>query len=156
MYKSPTIPNRLQYISYSNQRRISNTKSVPEQFDWTVYGRTEIDQHVDTTVERGNCIIFKYTDRSCTVSPYDDQEYETLHNVPIVTAVTGYNLKNRRSYIMVFNEALSIPTLDHLLINPNQLQHHHTKVQYNVFCRELMHIESPVGDLVALLQREGT
>ena len=57
---------------------------------------------------------------------------------------------------MVFNEALSIPTLDHLLINPNQLQHHHTKVQYNVFCRELMHIESPVGDLVALLQREGT
>ena len=57
---------------------------------------------------------------------------------------------------MVFNEALSIPSLYHSLINPNELQHHHTKVQDNLFCREPMKIDIPEGDLVACLQSEGT
>ena len=57
---------------------------------------------------------------------------------------------------MVFNESLSIPTLDNLLINPNQLRHHHTKVQDKLLCVEPMHIERPEGDIVACLRNEGT
>ena len=73
VYKSPTIPNRLKFLMFSNWSRISKTRSVLEHFEGTVYGRPELDQHGDTTVAGGNCIIFKYTDRSCMVSPYDDQ-----------------------------------------------------------------------------------
>ena len=111
---------------------------------------------MDTKVAGDNCIILKYTDRSCTVSPYYDQEYETIHNITIVTAATGYTLKNGRIYILVFNEALIIPTLDHSLISPKKLQHHHTRVQDNQFCVEPMHIESSEGHLVFCLQSEGT
>ena len=57
---------------------------------------------------------------------------------------------------MVFNEALSIPLLDHSLNNPSQLRHNHTKVQDNPFCEKPMHIDSPEADIVACLQREGT
>ena len=56
---------------------------------------------------------------------------------------------------MVLNEELSIPKLDFSLVNPNQLRHHHTKVQDNLFCGEPMHIESPEGDLIACLQSKG-
>ena len=57
---------------------------------------------------------------------------------------------------MIFNEALSIPTLYHSLINPNQLGNDHTKVQDKPFCGKPMHIESPEGDLVACLQSKVT
>ena len=67
------------------------------------------------------------------MSPYGDQTYEPIHNVPIVIAATGYTTKTGKSYILVFNEALGIPTLYHALINPNQLLHHYTKVQDNLF-----------------------
>ena len=90
LYKSPNISNRFQYLRYFNCRSISKTKSVTERFKGAVYGRTELNQYVDTTNAGFNCIILKYTYRSCTVSPYDDQEYEPIHNVPIITAVTGY------------------------------------------------------------------
>ena len=93
VYESPTIPNRLQAIKSFNRWIISKTKSVPEQFDRKVYGRTELGQHADTIVVRGNCIILKYTDRSCMVSPYDTQEYEPIHNFPIVAVATGYTSK---------------------------------------------------------------
>ena len=73
VYKSPNIPNRLKSIRSSNQQNIYKTKSVPEHFKETVYGKTELDQHADTTVAGGNFIILKYTDIYCTVSPYDDQ-----------------------------------------------------------------------------------
>ena len=151
VHKYPTITNWLQYIRSYNWRSISKTKSVPYQFKETVYSRAEIDQHADNILGGNNSIILKYTDRSYTVSKYDDQEYEPIHNITIFTAAAGYTFKNRRSNILVFNEALSIPTLDHSLINPNKLRHHQTKVQENPFCRELMHIESPKVDIVACL-----
>ena len=93
VYKYPTIPNRLQYLRSSNRRSIYKTKSVPEQSEGKFYGRTELDHHAYTTVAGGNGIILKYTDVSCTVSPYGDQEYEPIHNVLIVTAATGYTSK---------------------------------------------------------------
>ena len=95
VYKSPTISNRLQSLRYYKRQIISKTKSVTEHFEGAVYGRTELNHHADTTVSEVNCIIFKYTDRSCMVSPYYDQKYEPIHNVSIVTAATGYTSKMR-------------------------------------------------------------
>ena len=57
---------------------------------------------------------------------------------------------------MVFNGALSIPTLDHSFINPNKLRHHQIKVQEKPFCGEQMHMDSPEGDMVSYLKSEGT
>ena len=95
VYKSPTIINRLQSLRSYNWQSILKTSSVPEQFEGAVYGRTELNQYVYITVAGGNCIILKYTDRYFTVAPYDDQEYEPIHNFPIVTAATGYTSKMR-------------------------------------------------------------
>ena len=93
LYKYPSIPNRLQSLRSYNWQSISNTNSVPQKFKGAVYGRTELNQHADTKVSGGNCIILLYTDRTCMVSPYDYQEYEPIHNVPIVTVATAYTSK---------------------------------------------------------------
>jgi hypothetical protein len=60
------------------------------------------------------------------------------------------------NYILVFPEALSMPTLDHSLFNPNQLRHYGTQVQDNPYCNEPMSIVSPSGDFIACLQSTGT
>ena len=52
------------------------------------------------------------------------------------------------------NEALSMPSLDHSLWNPNQMRHHGVDVQDNPFSDEPMHISSSDGSLVACLQNE--
>jgi hypothetical protein len=49
-----------------------------------------------------------------------------------------------------------MPTLDHSLLNPNQLRHYGTIVQDNPYCNEPMSITSPSGDFTACLQSMGT
>ena len=117
-----------------------------------VHGRCELDSHADTIVAGKNCTVLHYTSNVCEVMPYSD-EYEPVKNVPVVQAATGYTSSNGRSYIIVFNEALS---LDHSLINPNQLRHFHTTVQDNPYQEGGMYIESPGGELVLGLESEGT
>ena len=65
-------------------------------------------------VAKKNCIIMYYTDRTCTVSPYDDKEYKPICDVPILQAATGYTSKSSRNFILIVNEVLSVPELYHL------------------------------------------
>ena len=57
--------------------------------------------------------------------------YETMTDVDIVSAATGFTSVTGRQYILVFHEALYIPELDHILINPNQLRQFHMQDQDN-------------------------
>ena len=134
---------------------IVNRYNKPKQIEYYT-GRSELDSHADTMVAGRNCIIINYTDRTCTVSPYNEEEYKPVTGVPIVQAATGYTSKSGRNYILIMNEALSMPSLDHSLWNPNQMRHHGVDVQDNPFSNEPMHISSSDGSLVACLQNEGT
>ena len=59
--------------------------------------------------------------------------YDTIKDVDIVSAATGFASLTGRKYILVFHEALYIPELDHTLINPNQLSQFHMQVQDNTY-----------------------
>ena len=117
-------------------------------------GRTEMDSHADTIVAGRNTLLLAYTDRVCEVSPYSD-EYEPMKDVPIVKAATGYTSYTGESYILVMNEALYMPKLDHTLINPNQLRHNGVMVQDSPFAGTPMTILSHKDDFCACLISKG-
>ena len=114
------------------------------------YGCSELDSHADTIVAGKNCIVTKYTTKTCEVSPYSDA-YESVKNVPVVQAATGYTSITGKEYILIFNEALYIPSLDHSLVNPNQLRHYQTIVKDNPYDLDGMIIESPEKELIMCL-----
>ena len=86
------------------------------------HGRYEIDSHSDTTVTGKNCAIIKYTDKSCDVAPFSEK-YIPMKYIPIVSAATGLTSENGRNYILVFHEALYMPDMRHILVNPNKCGH---------------------------------
>jgi hypothetical protein len=115
----------------------------------------EVDSHADSFVAGKNCVPMHYTERSCDVQPYSD-DYAPVQNVPIVTAATGYTSATGLNYILVFPEALYLPTLGHSLFNPNQLRQFGTIVQDNPYDTTPMHITTNDGGFTACLQSKGT
>ena len=84
---------RLQVLS-SSKRRImasssSSSSSTQSARDKTVQGNTELDSYADTILTGTNYILLNYTGRECDVAPYSE-EYESITNVPIVTAATAW------------------------------------------------------------------
>ena len=79
-----------------------------------------------------NCTILQYTGKVCDVAPYRD-DYESVNDVPIVHAATAWQSpETGQTYILVLNEALWMgDSMDHTLVNPNQLRHFGTHVQDN-------------------------
>ena len=61
-----------------------------------------------------------------------------MHNVPIVTGATAYNCPiTNETYILVFHESLYYGTsLDHTLVNPNQVQYNGIPFWDNPFDEE--------------------
>ena len=117
--------------------------------------QTEMDSHTDTIVADRNTLLLSFTDRVCEVSPYSD-EYESIKDVPIVSAATGYTSTNRETYVLVLNEALWMLSLDFSLLNPNQLRHNGLEVQDNPYSMEPMTIISHKNNLCACLDSKGT
>lgn len=128
-----------------SQTRISSTNT----YDQAGYvSTTEADSHADTFVAGKNCVPLHYTERSCDVQPYSE-DYAPMKNVSIVTAATGYTSATGMNYILVFPEALYMPSLGHSLFNPNQLRTFGTRVQDNPFGDEPMSITNPDGSFTA-------
>ena len=74
-----------------------------------------------------------YTFRAYTVRAYSD-DYEPLNDVPIIRAAAGgYTSRDGRNYILILNEALRMPRMDHSLINPNQLRDFGVTIQDNPY-----------------------
>ena len=101
LFKQPK--SILSYITTS-ERRKSQTHRVfsTNKEDTLLHGRRELDSHADTNVASKNCVILRYTDRSCDVAPLSDK-YKPMKDVPILLAATGYTSANDRNYILVFN-----------------------------------------------------
>ena len=120
-------------------------------------GRVELDTHADTFVAGRNCLLMHYSERVCDVMPYSD-EYEAKKSVPIVQIATGYTAANGQRTILIVNEALWIPELEHSLMNPNQLRHFGVTVQDNPYSNSPMVIQKDTNDeeFVACLKSTGT
>ena len=119
------------------------------------HGRVELDSHADTIIAGKNCLTLSYSGRVCDVSAYSE-DYPPRVGVPVVSAATGYTTANGDNYILIFNEALSIPDLDHSLVNPNQLRYHGVMVQDNPFSDIPMMITAANDKFQACLLSKGT
>ena len=95
-------------------------------------GNCELDSHADTIVAGSNCVVLEYTGQECDVSPYND-EYRPVKGVPIAHVATEWQSPiSGQTYILILNEALWMgASIDHTLINPNQLRSYGTIVQDN-------------------------
>ena len=152
-YEQP-IFRRLAPIQTSNCCDVIHSTRIQDQGD-SYSIRTELESYADTTVAGRNCTVVHYTEISCNVAPFSEK-YETMTNIPIITAVTGFTSTIGRQYILVFNEALYINYMNHTLINPNQLRHFDTEVQDNPYhATDPMSITSPNGEFMACLQSQG-
>jgi hypothetical protein len=83
----------------------------------------ECDSNADTCCLGKNFVVLQATYRTADVYAYDSS-IKPLENVPIVTGATAYDdLVSGNTFILVFNESLYYGnSLDHSLINPNQLR----------------------------------
>ena len=83
-------PKRILSDITTSERRISQTQRVvnTNKDDTPFHGKSKLDSHANTTVAGDNCIILRYTDRSCDVAPFSDK-YTPRKDVPIVSPATG-------------------------------------------------------------------
>ena len=114
-------------------------------------GCIELDSHADTIVLGTNCVILSHTGQSCEVMPYSDT-YDAITNVPVVTVATLWTSPHDGDkFILIFNEALWMgDTLQHKLVNPNQLRAYSTTVQDNPFAPSPLTFEPPTGPSIPL------
>ena len=84
--------------------------------------RAELDNKVNTSCEETNLCLHNMTGKSCRMSPFSSS-YEPMQDVQISTCLTAYTDEYGRTWIFVFNEVLWFGlSMDHSLINPNQIQ----------------------------------
>ena len=116
----------------------------------------ELDSHADTSVLGRNFIILSYSGKECEVSPYTDS-YESTKHVPIVTGATAWTSPmDQETYILILNESLWMgDSMNHSLINPNQLRHYQIAVQDNPYSESPVLIHSPQDDFLMELSTSG-
>ena len=154
--------NHISVLSSSKRRNImasSSSTTMPKHNSdqQIIQGTIELDSHADTIVAGANCVILNYTGRECDVAPYSDA-YDSIQNVPIVTAATAWQSKNTgQTYILVFHEALWMgSSMNNTLINPNQLRHFGISVQDNPVSRKPLYIMTEDNDFSMELRMKGT
>ena len=149
-------PIAIKQIKSTSRRVVAGAKRKRKS-DGVQHGTCELDSHADTTVAGSNCIILSYSRKECDVSPYRE-DYESIKNVPIVTAATAWQpQRSGQVYILVFNEALWMgDMMESSLVNPNQLRHHGVRVQDNPMSEDPLSIISEDEEFGMELKMKGT
>ena len=116
----------------------------------------ELDSHADTTVCGSNCIVMHFTGKEYYVAPYTDA-YDTINTVPIVQEATSYgNPETGDTMILIINKAIwMVETMDHTLVNSNQLRAYGITVQDNTFEEAPIFIAMEDRDFVITLSFKG-
>ena len=112
-----------------------------------LHAQIELDSHADSIVAVSNFCIMHYINRECDVSPYCD-DYAPIKNVSIVQATTAYQSEyTGQTYIIILNEVLWMgDSMQHTLVNPNQLRYYVTKVQDDPTSSKPFHIMTENSD----------
>ena len=99
-------------LSHSNATMCGvNGSDVPES-------RTDLDSHANMVVMGKHSYILSRSGRTAEVSPFSPS-YEALSAVPIVDAAVAYDCPySGKTYILVCQNALSIPEMEHNLVPP--------------------------------------
>ena len=84
--------------------------------------QTEMETRADTSCTGVNFWIHKLTGQTYTVAPLR-ATYEFILDVPIATCLTSYTDDYRRTWILVIYKVLWFgSSMDHSLVNPNQIR----------------------------------
>ena len=123
-------------------------------------GRVELDTHADTCVAGSNTVVLDLTGKLVSVSPFCEDEFDSIQDVPIATVATAYDChETGKTYVLVINEALYLgDKMAHTLICPNQLRFNGLRVddcpkQFDVRSTHSIHI--PEADLSIPLTMRG-
>ena len=146
---SPHCQQSSRIISSIHRPAASNAKWKPSSLPSE--GRIELDSHANTIVLGANCVVLSHTGQTCEVMPYSDT-YNAITDVPVVTGATLWTSPHDGDeYILIFNEALWMgDTLQHMLVNPNQLRAYSTTVQDNPFASSPLIFDPPNGPVIPL------
>ena len=79
-------------------------------------GRIELDPHANMVVLGRHAYIMNLSGRIAQVSPFTP-EYESLKEVSIIDAAVVYDFQiTDKSFIQVFHDALSVPSMEHNIV----------------------------------------
>jgi hypothetical protein len=120
--------------SRSVKRLKINKVEQVRRADFGKEAHCELDTRADTCCVRTNCHPIFYTGQQCAVQGFHDG-FAPVPNVPFATFVTTWSDPlTRKGYILIIHEALYFGnTMDHSLINPNQLHHYGIVVHDNPY-----------------------
>ena len=86
--------------------------------------QNELDTRADTICCGLNWKLLSTTGQQCNVNGFHES-FDSIPDVPVATAATAYTTSDGTTYILIVNEALYFgSSLDHSLINPNQIRHY--------------------------------
>ena len=156
-YPRNDVSKRLVGGFASNSRRKDNVCSTKSERNKVAHSSCQMDSHADTIVTGKNCCILSYTGKICDVAPFNES-YDSLKNVPVVSAATTWQCNDDgQVYILVFNEALWMgDSMEHTLVNPNQLRHCGTIVKDDPTDETPIHIRDDNGTVFIPLKMKGT
>lgn len=118
--------------------------------------RCELDTHADTTCMGKQFLFISDTGQYCSVSGFHDS-FNSINDIPVACGATKWtNPENGQTYILYVNQGLYFgSSMDHSLINPNQIRHFGIEVSDDPFdLRRLFGINHP--DMQLKFQKDGT
>ena len=119
-------PLRLATVVSFRRPRTRHAKRVKSTDDYIplTKARNHSDTHADTCCWGANGRVIDRTGQTCSVAGFHPS-LEKVQNVPIVTIATAYVDERGVTWILIFHETLYFgASLDHALINPNQIRLH--------------------------------
>ncbi len=90
--------------------------------DFKTYHRAELDSRADTCCAGATFHVIEYTGQTYEVYPYNPS-YKPKKNIPVVKAVTAYDMSSGETIILCLNQSLYFgKESDNALLNPNQMR----------------------------------
>ena len=97
--------------------------------------RNELDTRADTICAGVNFRMISTSGQCCDVKGFHE-EFESIKDVPVARVATKIITPQGETLILIVNEALYFgPSMDHSLINPNQIRHYGIPVCDNPYER---------------------
>ena len=96
---------------------LSNSCDTPS---FEIDTRSELDSHANMCVFGEDCFVFEWSGRTCSVNPFSDSLGQAT-DVPICDIAVSYDCMTGEvpeTFILIFQNALVIPDMDHNLIPP--------------------------------------
>ena len=117
------------------------------------YPRSELDSHANMVVLGKHCFVFdSVNSKTCEVEPFDPA-LGTAKHVPIVDAAVAYDCPyTQETYLLIFKNALYVPTMENNLLPPFILR------EAGITCNDVpkIHLDDPSAEDHAILIQDPT